>query len=203
MKQVDKDAYKFNRYVGSDRWGSYYYQLREIFACKPTSVLEIGVGNHIVEDVLKRHDIAYTSVDIADDLLPDVIASVTKLPFADNSFDVVCAFEVLEHMPFDQFEKALGEIARVTTHTALLSLPYFGPSLRGEFKMPFLPRIRFAWKIPYPKKHYFNGEHYWEIGKRGYSLRRIRRIIGKYFILEKEFVPFENQYHHFFILKKL
>ena len=202
MKQVDKNAYEFERYVGIDRWASYHYQLREIFAQKPDSVLEIGVGDRVVGNILNDHSIAYTSADIAEDLLPDVVADVTALPFADASFDVVCAFEVLEHLPFEQFERALAELARVSRRAVLLSLPHFGPSVRLEFKIPCVPRIRFAFKIPLPMKHTFNGQHYWEIGKRGFPISRIRDILSKQFRIEREFVPFENQYHHFFVLKK-
>ena len=200
MKQVDKNAYGFERYVGIDRWASYHYQLREIFAQKPDSVLEIGVGDRIVGNVLKDHGVAYTSADIAEDLLPDVVADVTALPFADASFDVVCAFEVLEHLPFEHFERALAELARVSRRAVLLSLPHFGPSVRLEFKIPSVPRVRFAFKILLPMKHTFNGQHYWEIGKRGFPISRIRDILSKQFQIEKEFVPFENQYHHFFVL---
>ena len=202
MKQVDKEAYQFERYVGIDRWSSYYYQLREILGQKPTSVLEAGVGDCVVGNYLKGRGIAYTSVDIARDLSPDVVASVSNLPFADASFDVVCAFEVLEHLPFEEFERALRELNRVAGGHVLLSLPHYGPSLRFECKIPFLPRIRFAWKVPHSARHVFNGQHYWEIGKRGFSPRYIREILSKQFRIEKEFIPFENQYHHFFVLGK-
>lgn len=185
-----------------DRWSSYHYQLREIFSATPTSVLEIGVGDRVVGNVLKAHDIAYTSADIADDLLPDVVADVTALPFNEGSFDVVCAFEVLEHLPFEKFDLALTELARVSRRKVLLSLPHFGPSIRCELKVPFLPQVRFAWKAPFPKAHVFNGQHYWELGKRGFPPRRIRDILSTHFSIEKEFVPFENQYHHFFVLRK-
>lgn len=203
MKQVDKQAYQFERYVGIDRWASYHYQLREIFSQKPTSVLEIGVGDRVIGNVLKEHGIAYTSADVAEDLSPDVVAEVTALPFADKTFDTVCAFEVLEHLPFEKFNQALVELARVSKHSILISLPHYGPSFRFECKIPFLPRIRFAWKVPHPAKHTFNGQHYWEIGKRGYPVRRIRASLGKIGSLRKEFIPFENQYHHFFIIEKL
>ncbi|MHB1769608.1 MAG: class I SAM-dependent methyltransferase [Minisyncoccota bacterium] len=201
-KQVEASAYEFNRYVSSDRWASFYFQLREIFATRPASVLEVGPGDHVVGDAMRRAGIAYTSVDIAEDLHPDVVASVTSLPFPEEAFDVVCAFEVLEHLPFSEFESALAELARVARHTVLVSLPHLGPSLRLEFKIPFLPQVRLAYKIPYPKRHVFNGQHYWEIGKRGFSARRIRNILSKQFQIEREFVPFENQYHHFFVLQK-
>lgn len=203
MKQTSKEIYQFERYVGMDRWSSYYCQLCEILEQKPESVLEIGIGGHIIGDCLKGRGITYISVDIDKDLSPDVVADVTALPFEDNSFDVVCAFEILEHLPFEKFEQAIMELARVSRHGVLVSLPHFGPSIRLEFKIPLLPRVRFAYKIPFPKKHIFNGEHYWEIGKRDYPLSRIRTVLLRHFVIRKEFVPFENQYHHFFVLKSM
>ncbi|MDE1925200.1 MAG: class I SAM-dependent methyltransferase [Patescibacteria group bacterium] len=200
-KQVDASAYTFERYTPPDRWASFYYQLREIFAAHPASLLEVGPGMGIIRDVTRHAGVAYTSVDIAEDLHPDVVAPVTNLPFPDKAFDVVCAFEVLEHMPFSEFEPALAELARIARRAVLISLPHFGPSLRLEFKIPFLPRVRVAYKIPYPRRHTFNGQHYWEIGKRGYPVSKIRDSMRKQFLITKEFIPFENQYHHFFILE--
>lgn len=202
QKQVNKDVYRFESYVGIDRWSSYYYQLREILAQKPSSVLEIGVGDHIIGDYLTGHNISYTSADIADDLSPDIVADVTDLPIPDASYDVVCAFEVLEHLPFGQFEKALGELARVSRRVVVLSLPHFGPPIQFLVKIPFLREFRFSIKIPFPRKHLFNGQHYWEIGKMGYSAEMVRAVLKKYFEITREFVPFENQYHHFFTLRK-
>ncbi len=41
-----------------------------------------------------------------------VIGKVTSLPFADSSFDMVCAFDVIEHV--DDDDGALSEVARTT-----------------------------------------------------------------------------------------
>lgn len=183
---------------------SYYYQLAEVLSLNPENVLEIGVGDGVFRDYLKNNtSTPYTSVDVAGDLNPDVVGDVTKLPFQDGVFDVVCAFEVLEHIPFEQFEKALGELARVSRRAVVLSLPHFGPPVKFLFKIPFLPEVSFAFKIPFTQKHVFNGQHYWEIGKKGYSSTKIQNILKQYFVIEKEFVPFENQYHHFYVLKKI
>lgn len=201
-KQVDKDAYRFERYGTKERFVSYHAQLAEIMRAKPGSVLEVGAGDRVVGNYLKNNtDIAYTSVDIADDVGADVIAPVTKLPFPDDSFDVSCVFEVLEHLPFDQFETALFELARVARTQVLISLPHFGPMLSLSFKIPFLPHVRLAYKIPYPKTHTFNGQHYWEIGKRGYPLSRVRAELEKHGRIVSDFVPFESPYHHFFTLE--
>jgi ubiquinone/menaquinone biosynthesis C-methylase UbiE len=141
-------------------------------------------------------------MDIASDLSPDIVGEVTAIPLPDNSTDVVCAFEVLEHLPFDHFEEAVRELLRVSSGHVAISLPHFGPPVFFDLKVPFLPRLRFAKKIPFPKKHVFDGQHYWEIGKRGFPPRRVRSILRKSGTLLKEFVPFENQYHRFYILKK-
>lgn len=85
----------------------------------------------------------------------------------------------------------------------ILSLPHFGPPIKLSFKIPFLKEIKIAFKISYLVKHKTNGEHYWEIGKRGYQSSKIRKIIKRYFKIKKEFIPFENQYHHFYVLEKL
>jgi len=202
-KQVDASHYDFGRYVGLDRWSSYFYQIRETLALSPQSLLEVGGGDGVYRSYLKEHTpIAYRSLDIAEDLHPDVLGGVEKIPLPDASVDCVVAFEVLEHLPFERFSIALSEIARVSKGDAIISLPHFGPPVKFLLKLPFLPEIRFSFKFPFFKKHLFNGEHYWEIGKAGYTPETVREALGKHFTIQKEFVPFENQYHHFFILKK-
>jgi len=202
-KQVSKDHYIFSNYSHPDRWVSYFHQLDEVFKLKPQSVLEVGVGDRVFGSFIKNNTgIIYKSVDVAEDLNPDVVGSVTELPLKDDSFEVVCAFEVLEHLPYEQFSKALSELSRVSKRFVVISLPYFGPPVKFLFKLPFLPEIKLAFKIPFYKKHTFNGEHYWEIGKKDYQVSKIRRELEKHFTILKEFVPFENQYHCFFVLEK-
>jgi len=51
--------------------------------------------------------------------------------------------------------------------------------------------------------HKFDGEHYWEIGKKGYSLSKITNNIQKAgFKIKETYRVFENPYNSFFILKK-
>jgi SAM-dependent methyltransferase len=202
-KQVDKSAYNFKRYCGIDRWASYHYQLSEIITSGAQTVLEIGAGDGVVGAYLRGNTkVQYTSLDIADDVGADVVGSITALPFPDASFDAVCAFEVVEHLPYEKLNEALSELARVSRGIVLVSVPHFGPALKLRFKAPFIPEISIATKVPVPRDHRFNGQHYWELGKRGYPVSRFRTSLQQYFSIEREYVPFENQYHHFFILKK-
>lgn len=200
--QVDKKHYEFGRYGFEGRFVSYYWQLKEVLALKPASVLEVGVGDKVFGDFIKNNTaVAYTSVDVAEDLHPDVVGSILQLPFADHSFDVVCAFEVLEHLPFEQFDKAMSELARVARTHVVISVPHFGPMLSLSFKIPFVPAVQLAIKIPYPKRHIFNGQHYWELGKRGYPTSLLRQKLSAHGRVVKDFVPFNSAYHHFFIVR--
>ncbi|PIT93676.1 methyltransferase type 11 [Candidatus Falkowbacteria bacterium CG10_big_fil_rev_8_21_14_0_10_43_11] len=204
MAQVSKNYYNFIKYSSLDRWASYYYQLNEIVKLQVENMLEIGIGEKVLGNYIKNNsDIIYRSLDLAADLRPDIVGSVVDIPVKDQSFDLVAAFEVLEHLPFNEFEKALLEINRITKNYAVISLPHFGPPIKFLLKLPFIKEIKIAGKIFWPVRHAFNGQHYWEIGKKSYSFRKIKSIIGRYFIIKKHFVPFENQYHHFFVLEKI
>lgn len=204
-KQVNKTAYNFTKYCTQDRWGSYWHQIYTILQLNPESMLEIGVGDKVAASYIKNNtDIQYTSVDIADDLQPDIISSVEALQLADNSFDVVCAFEVLEHLPFDALSRALQELHRVSKKSVIISLPHWGRHFSIDIRLPLLGRMTWQYKCNlFPIRHRFGGQHYWEIGKRGFPLKKIKaEIVKAGFELATDYVAFNSPYHHFFILKK-
>ncbi len=61
------------------------------------------------------------------------LGSVTQVPFKDNSFDFVCSFKVLAHVP--DITTALAELARVTRPGGTLALEFYNPlSLRYAAK---------------------------------------------------------------------
>lgn len=171
--QVPKEHYACGSYRSSERWSSYWHQLELVRETLPQTVLEVGVGEGVVAQELSRGGITVTTLDIAQDLHPDVIGSVTNIPFPPKSFDTVLAAEVLEHVPFGDVPTALGEIARVARKAVVISLPHPGCVFFFSVKIPLLPRIEIFFKIPFFwKQHRFNGQHYWELGKREFSLRR-------------------------------
>lgn len=204
--QVPKNHYFDLRYDTKERWISYWYQINAVLNLQPTNVLEIGIGNKTVSDYLKKLGIKVTTCDFDKNLKPDVVADVSNLPLKDESFDVVLCAEVLEHLPFGEFSKAIREIHRVCRKTTIITLPHFSlTNLYFGIKLiPYVPKIELSLKVDWPFKHEFEGEHYWEIGKDGSHLAKIEKIIKKSgFSIQKSFYPKENPRHQFFILNKL
>ena len=100
---------------------------------------------------------------------------------------------------------ALLEIYRVSSSHVILSLPDANPVYRVYIQVPKLGSFKKLIRIPRLKKtvYHFDGQHYWEIGKAGYSLTTIVNLIQKVgFRIEKTYRVFEVPYHRFFILNR-
>ena len=64
--------------------------------------------------------------------------------------------------------------------------------------------LTLSWPVPWrrPRDHAFDGEHYWELGARGFPVSRFRKTLrGEGWQIEKEIRPSANPYHHFFFLR--
>jgi SAM-dependent methyltransferase len=200
--QVPKEHYFTFAYNHKSRWLTYYYQLQLFRRYKVRTAVEIGPGHGWLKSIAQDLGVSVTTVDIDPALRPDVVASIEKLPFANASFDAVCAFEVLEHMPFEQFPKHLREMARVARKNVIISLPdHQHTLLHFALKVPFLRYLELFIKIPSFSKHTFDGQHYWEVGKRGYSPHKVRQIIREAgFHIDEEFVPSDAPMNRYFVL---
>jgi len=120
----EKTFYVNNNYITKDRWNNYWYQIKGVrMFGEALNVLEIGPGGKIVSGLLSKLGFSVKTLDINKNIEPDYVASADNLPMADKSFDVVLAAEILEHLPFDKFGKALSEIKRVSKIGAVVSLP--------------------------------------------------------------------------------
>ena len=204
--QVSKNHYFNIKYDSKQRWISYWYQIFEVISKNPNKVLEIGVGNKIVSSYLKKNKINVTTCDFDKSLRPDVVADIRKLPFKNEEFDIILCAEVLEHLPFNEFSKILRELSRVSKKYIILSLPHFSITnfYFGIKLIPFIPKKEIYIKIDFPFSHRYDGEHYWEIGKKNFNLKKIKKIIEKSKLkIVSNYFPYENPKHHFFILEKI
>ncbi|MFA6322568.1 MAG: class I SAM-dependent methyltransferase [Candidatus Buchananbacteria bacterium] len=198
------EEYLKKAYLNKERWVSYAIQIMLVKKMiTQGKILEIGVGNSLVADFLRKIYYLQT-VDINPDLKPDFIASVDDLDsLADNQFDLVSCFEVLEHLNFERFVKSLKELNRVSSRYVLLSLPYWGYTFGFKMKLPIFGEHVLKFKISGFKKHQFNGQHYWEIGKRGYTLKLIKDLIkAEGLKICESFWDLDDPYHYYFVLEK-
>jgi hypothetical protein len=192
----------FTAYVSKARIISYWHQIDEVVKSNPKNILEIGVGSNFVGLLLSSKNYNVITYDLEPALGPIVAGSVTQLPFKPNSFDTVLCCQVLEHLPFELFNRCLLEIRSICRNVLVLSLPDKTPALSGVLRMPnfifwdFLFTLPFAIREPLQSSE----KHFWEIGRWGFPFKRIRGEIrgAGYFIIKSYRVP-EFPYHRFFI----
>jgi hypothetical protein len=103
-------------------------------------------------------------------------------------------------MPFDQFERALENLSALCKKKIIISLPDVRRLARIRIDLPVLGSFKIAIPLPYkPKEHKFNGEHYWEIGAKGYPIGEIAEKIKMRFGRIRVFRNFLFPYHTFFV----
>lgn len=179
---VDREAWRKELHLCN--FVNSYYQFRDVTKwVGPTpTVLIIGPGQGLDTEVLKWRGCTVTTFDIDDAFRPDVIGSCHDMPmFRDGQFDVVIASHVLEHLPLAYLDSAIAELARVGRY-ALVYLPVAGRHCVLRF-MPGIKGIDWAaiadfwrfWERPDGvTARYCAGQHYWEIGYRGFRVADLR-----------------------------
>lgn len=205
-QQTDQSHYRFHHYDQKGRFASYWHQIDEILSLQPANVLEIGGGHGLVASYLRRSGLAVISMDIAFDLSPDVVGSLPFLPFARGAFDLIAAFQVLEHLPYAEGLRALADIRRVARRYVILSVPDRNRNYQLQVKLPFVGLRRWMIELPRlrPPSKVSHEQHYWEIGMRDYPLSRILNDIKRVgYILLKTYRVYEYTQHRFFVLEKV
>jgi cyclopropane fatty-acyl-phospholipid synthase-like methyltransferase len=199
--QVPPSHYAPGEYDDFKRWSSYWHQIQTIRRCRPKRVLEIGVGSGVLTWYMReRLKLDVTTVDIDPALRPDVLSDVLELRsrLAPASYDLVCAFQVLEHLPFDRLDAALAALAAVTRDRVVVTLPNNGRTFQMRMEV-WRFQLALGRKVGWRRHWRFDGEHYWEVGTVGHSAREVRRHISEALILESETVYPDNPYHREYV----
>ncbi len=139
--QVKEGYYVTKKYASLERFITYFYQIDGIRRLKGQSILFIGVGDGVVPYFLRTAGLQVTTLDFDASLKPDVVGDIRKLPFENQSFDLVCAFEVLEHLPMEESRVALGELARVSRGDVFISVPHRRTGFEVVIKFPYIRSI--------------------------------------------------------------
>ncbi len=200
--QVAPEHYDFERYDDAERWMSYWHQLRAVLAVRPKTVLEIGPGSGVFRSYLRSAGVDVKTLDIDRSREVDFVADITKLDQAlpaDLQFDAVCAFQVLEHLPFSELETCLAQIARRANPHVFVSLPYRG--LRVRFSLWWGDHhLTLGHKFMLPWRHKPIPEHHWELGY-PITARKITKLMARQLdVVSRGFIR-ENPYHYMWQLK--
>ena len=83
------DHYLNKEYDIKERFASYWHQINEILSLNSKKILEVGIGGGIVSSYLRIRGKQITTLDTDKNLSPNVVGSVTEIPFSNQSFEYV------------------------------------------------------------------------------------------------------------------
>jgi hypothetical protein len=198
---VEPALYASPGYLTRERFLALREQLCALQQLNASSVLEVGPGPGFLTSLLRKGGISVTTLDFDARLQPDLVGDVTDIRQPDGRYDVACAFQVLEHIPWQHVGIALRELARVSRRHVVFSVPdheglntttcgvtitILGRSLSWSFK-----RKRF-------KDLSNSAEHNWEIGCRDVTVASVKEAIQSAgLICVRDYLP--CAYFHFFV----
>lgn len=187
---VDKTSEKYIDFISDVRglrerhWLSIFYQLSTPACLRDVhSVLEFGPGRGVFGVILKHYGLEYCSADVVDSgAKPDFMCNISDFP-QDKKFDLVCAFQVLEHNPPETYQIHLRKMAEISNKYVFISLPYYGrwlsfnislniPGINRNFIKTFTMDRLFPKKRPieaYRQSKTPYSHHWFEVGDEGFK----------------------------------
>lgn len=184
-KALEFKDYFTKDYFSYNQLWSFVEQIHHIINLQPHRMIEIGIGNGFVSTFLKRAGFEVTTIDVNPKLKPDIVMPVQEIRdyFKNrNNFDLISCCEVLEHIPFNQFENIIKDFSEISSQL-FLTLPQYNRfyGFGAYISLPLYPRWASVWlRIKKTKK--LTAQHFWEINySKETKLKNIILIIKKYF----------------------
>ncbi|MFX0186794.1 MAG: class I SAM-dependent methyltransferase [Candidatus Hodarchaeota archaeon] len=211
-----RNKYFIKRYFTSKRWTTYSELIRCILEINPLNILEIGPGNGLVSDILKKIGYNVKTLDIDESLCPDYNMDIRDMTFLNlkDEFDLVIASQIFEHIKYEEFLSVINRCS-LFTKILIITLPHtnlnsYFFSIDVNFPLLHQRNFKFGFKI-YRKKVFhdlstwrydIDNRHYWVIGKKGYPLKKIKKdIVKNGWLIQDNFFNLKNPKHYFFILR--
>lgn len=180
-------------------WRLYWHQqkLMEGLVKAGDSVLEIGVGTGFTANYLRSKGFTVATLDIDADKLPDIVANVVSYEFPDR-YDHVLAFEVFEHIPYEEFSEVVRRVRVRTGARLFLSVPINEKEWgRLSWKLPGMKGVEWSWRRK--KGRIVSGHHHWELKHLDYSMERLAETVNRAgYGIERSF---DFQFRQFVALK--
>ena len=176
----DKNAGRYDRFMRKDRaaYDEMYELIRPVVRHK--TVLELATGTGLIAKHIVNAAALVEATDASAEMIAEAkrdnhsaklhfsVQDMFRLPYANQSFDVVIVSNALHIVP--QPEKALAEICRVLKNDGVLIAPTFthaGNSFRGKVKAFFMRLAGFPLHSRWTSEAYlkFLGQNGWTVRK--------------------------------------
>jgi len=121
------------------------------------TILDVGGRTALLRQFLPADRITLVDVEPSDQ--PGlVLGDGSALPFADGAFDLVCAFDTLEHVPPQGRERFLSECLRVARRHVAIAGPYQAPEVEeAEVLLQRFLKDKLHVEHRYLEEHRHNG----------------------------------------------
>ena len=125
----DKKKYSsdwINKLESKEHWLSYWHQIKLMLeSLEPKdSIIELGIGSGFTSNYLRSKNIDVLTVDIDKKKSPDIVSDAISFK-PNKNYDHFCAFEVFEHMKFEDMENVLNNINSKIDKNIFISVPIY------------------------------------------------------------------------------
>jgi hypothetical protein len=162
-----------------EHWEFYWYQqklMEGLVEPRADRILELGTGTGFAANYCRSKGVDVTTLDIDEEKRPDIVANVVTYDF-DQRFDHLMAFEILEHIPYEQFELTMRKIPKFVRKFAFISLPRNERVALGlQLKLPKFRQLAYEWRIL--NRKIACEAHHWELDFGEYTTRRVERLFA-------------------------
>ena len=196
----DKKTYSSdwtNKLESKEHWLSYWHQLKlmlESLEAKD-SMIELGIGSGFTSNYLRSKNIDVLTVDIDKNKSPDIVSDAISFK-PNKNYDHFCAFEVFEHMKFEEMENVLKNIKSKIDKNIFISVPIYK-------KTPINIELKFKsyWKsitVKTPKTSIIDPHHQWELNYKDITEEKLISVFEHHnFKLKNKSSFFRWRYFHF------
>lgn len=128
------------------------------------TVLEVGANEHKnLEKFLPDDKIIYMDIHLSEERMKDeqyILGDATNMDFVDDSFDIIVALDVYEHIPEEKRRAFINEISRVSKIGFVICAPFDnenGAVGAAEKRMSEAYRVMYGIPHPWLIEHIENG----------------------------------------------
>jgi hypothetical protein len=156
----------------------YYNQAQLVYQqCnRDQKLLEIGVGTSLLSDLLKRRGWNIVTLDIDEEKKPSFCGDALEFNYDAHNIEVILAFEIFEHIPFETFEKILKKFSKSNLKNICFSVPWCEREwINLKAKLPMLKPINF--RLSFSSNEIHTKSHFWELSQTGKILINGKRLL--------------------------